>query len=79
MTKDKCETKSNDDLTKTLMQVLKMLEEMGEKPKFTAKQFQLVAKVKVTIKGVKKGLITQDKLIAALNELNASLKMSFKD
>ena len=56
-----------------------MLEEMGEKPKFTAKQFQLVAKVKVTIKGVKKGLITQDKLIAALNELNASLKMSFKD
>jgi len=57
---------------------LKVLSNSGGKAKLTPKQFSLLAQVKVKIKGVKIGIITPDKLLEALNQLNAELKTTFK-
>ncbi|SFD33951.1 hypothetical protein [Pseudoalteromonas denitrificans] len=70
--------KAQKQKVKALKQALTLLDEMGNKPKMTAKQFQLITKVKVTLKGVQSGTVTLDKLIDALNKLNASLSETFK-
>lgn len=57
---------------------LQVLNKSGGKAKLTAKQFDLLIQVKVKINGVKKGLVTPDKLLEALNKLNTELKTSFK-
>ncbi|KGJ87932.1 hypothetical protein [Colwellia psychrerythraea] len=57
---------------------LKVLNKHGKKAKLTAKQFSLQAQVKIKIKGVKKGFVSPDKLLEALNNLNAELKTTFK-
>ncbi len=57
---------------------LKVFNKSGKKAKLTAKQFNLLAQVKTKIKGVKKGIVTPDKLLEALNTLNTELKTSFK-
>jgi len=56
---------------------LKVFDESKNKAKFTPKQFNLVADVKVKIKGVKLGVVTPDKLLEALNKLNEELKTTF--
>lgn len=63
---------------KTLKQALLLLDKMGSKPKMTTKQFKLITKVKISIKGVQNGTLTLDKLIEALINLNESLSKSFK-
>lgn len=67
---------TNKKPLKLLDAALKVLETTGAKAKLAAKQFSLLATVKIKIKRVKKGVVTPDKLLKALNKFNAELKTS---
>lgn len=57
---------------------LSVFEGAKNKAKLTAKQFSLMADVKIKIKGVKQGIVSPDKLLESLNALNKELKTTFK-
>lgn len=77
MSEDKIKPTSKKGLN-ALTASLKVFDAASKKAKLTAKQFALVGDVKVKIKGVKKGLVTPDKLLQALNKMNKALKATFK-
>ncbi len=77
MQEDKIDPTSKKGL-KVLTASLKVFKSSRKKAKFTPKQFVLLADVKVKIKGVKKGGVSPDKLLEALNKMNKALKTTFK-